>query len=224
MGRVGSCGKDELLVPGRFVENIGTIADAIEDGTWLLSEIYLKADMPCNVVGFFGCTPDAAKNGDNGDEVDECRAVFAVIDDAGLDLLVRGESLGHVGYALLGRKTALRATIDGATGSLEETAVTAKDFLLRVARETAEGGGAVDNGVVVAADIGDDERAGEINGAENDSGIRTGDHTSENGKEVEARGRVDGETQGVGEYEGPRGRDLWGEPARDVRIMSMECG
>jgi hypothetical protein len=123
-----------------LIEYVSSIAHSIQDCFRLFGQIDLKADVPHSVVRFFWCTCYAAGDWDDGDEVDECSTILPVINDSGLDLLVRGDGLVHGRDALLGGKAARGPTGYGATGSLKEAAVAAEDFCFRVARKVAECG------------------------------------------------------------------------------------
>ena len=162
----------------------------------LLAEVDLEADVVDDVV--VGARAGlAAADGDDGDEVAEGGAVAAVVDEADLALLVRREHLAHAGDGARVCEEAGCAAADGGGGGgrLEEAAVAAEDEVVWVAGEAGEGGGGVDDGVVVAADVDEDEGAGEVDGAEGDAGVGTGGDAGEDGEEVEAGGGVEREAE-----------------------------
>jgi hypothetical protein len=80
------------------------------------------------------------------------------------------------------------SALDVTIGGLEEAAVPAEDFVLRVAREMTKGGGTIYDGVIVSADINYNERAGHIDRAEDDTRMRAIGDPGHDGKKIEARG------------------------------------
>ena len=122
------------------VDNVGAVHELVEDGIGLLGEVDLEADVVYKVVSFLGGVGDASWDRDDGDEVDEGAASFAVVDETGLALLVCGEGGPEVVDGLGGGVLAVLAFLDFAVRSLEEAAVAADNFVFLVTGEFEKGG------------------------------------------------------------------------------------
>lgn len=85
-----------------------------------------------------------------------------------------GDSLGR-------GKGPLFTFLNDTVGCLEEPAVLAQDLVLVIAGQSAKGGRAVDDGIIITTNVGNNERASEIDGTEYDFGMRSGGDTSEDG-------------------------------------------
>lgn len=211
-GGCGGEGGGEGGGAAAVVDDVGSVAEFLEDGGGLLCEVDLEADVVDDVVGCVGGGGD----GDDCDEVDEGGAALAVVDDAGLAFLVLCEAAAEVGDGLWCGVAAVLAGKDTAVGGLEEAAVAAEDLVLWVAGKLAEGGRGVHwrergsdrerreregrrtYGCVVAADVDDDKGACQVDGAEDDLWVWAGGDLSEDGEEVESGCGVDGEAEGGG--------------------------
>jgi hypothetical protein len=107
----------------------------------------------------FVSTPPS--NRDNSDEIDERLSILPIIHNTSLTLFIRHQTPLQMRHGVMAGIPPLITFVDGDTrGSLEETAVTAEDLVFGVACEGGEGGRGVDDGGVVAADVGDEEGAG----------------------------------------------------------------
>ena len=108
------------------------------------------------------------------------------------------------------------AALDPPVGGLEKAAIAPQDLLFRIARKLAEGGGSIDDGLVVAAGVNDDERAGHVDWAELDLGVGTTGEAAEEGEKIEARGGIDREAERGGDGDGERrGIGMWATSGRD---------
>jgi hypothetical protein len=133
----------------------------------------LEADVEYDVVLFFRTISNAAGNRNDGDKVDESRAVLSVINKICLALLVIGETFLHKGNCIWGGILSSFSLRNAAARCLEEAAVTTKYFMLIVSCKTIEGGGGIDDGTVVSPHVDYDERTRHVNGTEGDARIRS---------------------------------------------------
>jgi hypothetical protein len=154
----------------------------------LFGQIDLKTDVVDHIRLFVGSARRTAKNRNDGNKVNEGGSILLVIDYARLTLLISAQVLFQVGNGGLVCKVACLATLDLAIGSLEKTTVSAQNFMLGIACETAEGWGAINDRVVESADINDDEGACEIHRAEDDTRMRAIGNSGENREKIKTRG------------------------------------
>jgi hypothetical protein len=186
-----------LLLNGRECTDTGITAlfQSFEDDIRLFSEINLEPDMVYDVVFVaFACL--ATTNGNHSDEIAKGTAITLVIDDADLTLFICSKHLPHALYKLGISVYTLISTANADRGwCLEEATIATEDLILRVSSKAAERRRAVYDGMVVPTDVDDYERAGEINWTERNTWRRTGSDTGENGKKIEARGRVNWKTK-----------------------------
>jgi len=155
-----------------IINEIATIAELVKDSIGLFGEVDLKTNMVDDIRVLVREARDTTKDGNDGDKVDEGSAIFLVIEYTSLALLISAEVLLEMGHSRLVSKVACVSPEHVAVGGLEEATVAANDLVLRVASKTAEGWGAVDNGMIESADINDDERACKIDRAEMDTRMR----------------------------------------------------
>jgi hypothetical protein len=199
---------------------IAAFSQFLEDDIRLLAEIDLETYMVDDVV-LAALTCLATANRNDSYEITECTGIASIVDDADLALFICSEHFSHVFYPFAIGIDALIATTNTDRGrSLEEAAVATENLVLGIACKAAEGGGAVYDGMVVPANVNDDERASEVYRSKGNAGIWTGSNASENGEEIKARGRVDRKTEsrGGGDSGGGVGErvDDWGR--KDIEI------
>ena len=180
------------------IDDVGAVDESAQDGVGLLSEVYLEADVVDNIVGLLRGVVDAAWDGNDGDEVDEGGAVLAVVDHAGLALLVCGQGGSEVVDSLWRGELAVLSLLYFTVWGLEKATVCAEDFLFGVTGQIAEGRGDVYDWVVETTLVSDDERAGHVDRTEDDLWVRSGGDTSENGEKIETGRGVDGQAKGKG--------------------------
>jgi hypothetical protein len=139
----------------------------------LLREVNLETDMKHNVVLLFRSVGNATSDRDDGHKVEKSRAVLFKIEKTCLALFIGGEALLHMGNCIWGGMMKLNSSCNAAARCLEETTVTAKDFMLFVPCQAIEGGGGINDGVVVSPHVHDDERTRHIHRTKGDTLIRS---------------------------------------------------
>jgi hypothetical protein len=146
------------------------------------------------VLAAFACL--ATTNGNHGDEIAKGTGITPVVDDADLTLFIGSKHFPHAldTLAISVYTVISTANADG-RWCLEETAIAAKNLIFGVSSETTERRRAVYDGVVVPTYVDNYERAGEINWTKRNTWRRTGSDTGEDGKKIEARGRVNRKTK-----------------------------
>jgi hypothetical protein len=144
----------------------------------LLREVNLETDVKHNVVLLFRSIGNATDDRDDGHKVEKSSAVLSKIEKTCLALFIGGEALLHIGNCFWGGMMALISSCNAAARCLEETTVTAKDFMLFVPGQAIEGGGGINDGAVVSPHVDDDERTRHINRTKVDALVRSiGDTT-----------------------------------------------
>lgn len=94
----------------------------------LLRQIDLKSNTVGDLSRLAVALVLGGGDGNDGDEVDECTAVFAIVDETSLTLLVLQEGLVEVADGVRGGKLAWLAALDLARGMLEEATVATQDL------------------------------------------------------------------------------------------------
>lgn len=188
--------------------------------------LFCEIDLETNVVEWLLVVTMEC---DDGDEVDECGAVLFVVDDAGLAVLSSDKRLAEeIGRILRGESARLAFGYLTAW-CLKKSAIPTNDLWFCITSEGAKIGGAVDDGSVVSACIGDDERSGEVHRAQMDGGVGSVMDTRENRDDIETRDRIYGKAVRGWDGEGREQAKIWLDSGRrwrkrDVGVRKIKWG
>src|SRR5712675_1311277 len=137
--------------------------------------------MEHDIILFLRPIGNAACNRDDGHKVAERRAVLSKVDKVCLALLVIGKALLHLGNCFWIGMLAMFSFRNAASRCLEETTVTANDFMLLVPCQTIEGRGSINDRTVVSPHIHHDESNRHIDGTEGHARIWSSGDTTQDG-------------------------------------------
>jgi len=112
-----------------IINEVAAIAQLLEYGVRLFSQIDLKADMIDNIRFLVRKTRDTSKNRNDSNKVDKGYSVFLVIDYTCLALLISAKVLLKMSDGSLVSEVACLPTLHLTIGSLEEATVTTNDFV-----------------------------------------------------------------------------------------------
>lgn len=121
----------------RIIYNITAIPELLQYRIRLLRQIDLKSNTVRDLSRLAVALILGGGDGNDGDEVDECTAVFAIVDETSLTLLVLQEGLVEVADGVRGGELAWLTALDLARGMLEETTVATQDLGFRISSESA---------------------------------------------------------------------------------------
>ena len=106
---------------------------------------------------------NAASDRDDGHKIEESRAVLSKIEKTCLAFFIGREALPHVCNCFWVCMVTLISSCNTAARCVEETTVATKDLMLFIPRQAIEGGGGINDGIVVSPHVHDDERTRHIN-------------------------------------------------------------
>lgn len=196
---VGSPVPERMSTSGVFwmavVESISAVSESVEDGVGLFCKIYLKADMIYIVIRFVRRVIDTAWDRDDCDQVDECGAAFAIIDQACLTFLVADHCIPQLVDSFRTSVCSFVALVHLSFWMLKETTVSVQYLSFCVSGQTTERRTGVDNRVVVPPCVCDDKGTGRVDRAQDDFRVWTRCDTSEDAQKIKARRRIDRKTE-----------------------------